>query len=240
MQQNLQENNYLKSLKKGEVFKKLDMEQMIALINRCSLLVGIPNDKMPSKNTMYVIVDSILRYFGTMTTEEILAAFEMSAAGIINAPDHYSQFSFKYFASVINTWKAKINEEVKKIHDEKPVEEKYEGEVDWSDVVQMIKEMPMGKYWHNIIVPLDIYDWLIRTGKINPTGEEKKAAMEMVRNKMFHELYGLNVTSTSKGDEYRLLTAIQYDYKGKGSEGYEIVVRETKKKFIIDYIKSLK
>ena len=232
--------SFLDILKKGTQFKKFGIEESVKFLELMMVIIGIPPANYPSKNTQFVNVDLVLRNYGSMTDIEIRNAFEMAANGQLDIPEHYNNFSFKYFSTVINAWKQKVNEAMKDEMKTDVIEQpKFIGEVDWSDTLEMIIEQSKEVNLNKIIIPTYLYDWMVRKGMINPTGEERKQMFEKIKLKTSEILANKYLNGFATNEDKAMLRNLN-DGFDKNSAEHSYIVTESKKQFVINYIKNIK
>ena len=202
------------------------------------MIIGIPEDKYPSKNSIYVIVDLVLRIYGNHTDKEIRSAFELAASGDLDVPEHFNNFSFKYFSAVLNSWKIEVNKEMQEEMKSDVIEQpKFIGEVDWSDTLDFIIEQSKTQNINKMIIPSYLYDWMIKKRLINPTGEEKKEMFQKSLDRIMNELSSKYLNGFASNEDKALLRRLN-DGFDKSSAEHTLISNEAKKMIVVNYIKT--
>lgn len=173
----------INSFGKGTKLINLELLEVDKVLMLCAKLVGIKNENQPDKEEQLFLMRAILKYFGNITDEQLKTAFELYASGKLLADEHYQSFNFKFISSILNAYITEVNNtinfyqsKVSNIEQPKQVQQ----EVDWTSTYEyLLKEVEEEN--KNLLIPIYLYEWLIKSSIYIPTAEEKKHAMNMGR-----------------------------------------------------------
>ena len=68
-------------------------------------LIGLKSENLPNAEQKLILIDFIKRKFPTITTDEIIVAFQFMVSGELELVEHYQNFNAIYFSQVINNYK---------------------------------------------------------------------------------------------------------------------------------------
>lgn len=227
-------DKYLKVLGKGKRLHELTLQEVNQMLIWFSALIGIPANNLPQQEVMVAIMQGLVRNFGSMYEPEVRLAFEMAATDKLEVEGHFQTFSLKYIASVLNAFRVQVNKEMN-FHTRRAVpttKELPSTPADWSECLSYIKyEISQGR---SPIIPATMYDWMVTQGMINPTKEEKIAAMNKAHNRMKAELHSriMNKPSGTDREEWQ---QINQKYS-KNDPIYSKVSNEAKKVLVFLYL----
>ena len=68
-------------------------------------LIGLKSENLPNAEQKLILIDFIQRKFPTITTDEIIVAFQFMVSGELELVEHYQNFNAIYFSQVINNYK---------------------------------------------------------------------------------------------------------------------------------------
>ena len=164
----------------------------------------------------------------------------MAATGQLDIEEHYQTLSLKYLCSVLNAFRIRVNQEMRFYNNTKmdmPTE-KFEGEVDWTDTVKHLIEVSKFQDPKTLIIPIQIYDFLIKRNLISLTGEEKKKFMQKAEAEMRQEIQEKIISNKADGEQrqwYELLKTSSYK---KGDRLHDTIAMKAKKIVVREYLKS--
>jgi hypothetical protein len=116
--------------------------------------------------------------------------------------------------------------------------EKFEGEVDWSDTVKHLIEVSKHQDAKTLIIPVQIYDFLINKKLGTLTGEAKTAYMVTAESEMRQEIQEKIISNKADGEQrqwYELLKTSSYK---KGDRLHTSLAMKAKKIVVREYLKS--
>ena len=172
-------------------FRK-DLTQEVAVLEReervkgalryAMTLVGMKAQNMPTDSEKQVLVDFVIRNFGEHTAEEVQLAFDMAVSGQLDVDaTAYENFSAAFFGRVMLSYRKWATQE----HEQQSpqIEQKHAkiepntGEaVDWSFMLDMVVNDANNGQIYKSYISTDLYNWLINTGRMNPSKIEKLEA----------------------------------------------------------------
>lgn len=235
----LQSEKFLESLGKGRLVSQLSLVEVKQILTGFAAIMGIPASNMPPEEVMMMTIQAIVTNFGAMHEGEIRKAFEMAAIGQLEIEEHYQSLSLKYICNVLNAYRIKVNlamryyERVRK----EPVSEPHNGEVDWSDTVANLIQQAKVKDLRTIVIPVFVYDWLIRQGIIALSNEQKKAYIKKAEHEIGEELMAKIMRRKSSDEEKKWYELLQTSSYKKGDVLHSKVVNKAKTIIVRDYIK---
>lgn len=224
----------LQSVAQGPKLQDISIQELDQLLLILTELVGILPANRPGKESALLLIQSLVRNFGTMTTGELRAAFEQAAAGKIEAPEHYQAFSFAYVCGVLNSYRREVNKAMRIAESSsRPAEAPSApaGGIDWSDTIEYLRaEIRRGRPF---IVPVAVYDWLLSRGEISPSLEEKKQAMSRAEAR-YKAMLQDRIQSKPRASDKQELEALK-SYR-KGDRIFSILANEAKKIIVEAYL----
>lgn len=213
--------------KKSKLFRSLPLSEMCKLMLVLGELMGIPSEKMPSKEGIMLIANFAMQHYGQFTVDEIKTAFMLAAAGELESEGHYQVFSAKYFGAVMNAYKAKANTVFYEMKEEVKELPPPEGEVDWSDTWQYLTEKAKVKEMKDMIIPEPIYDWLVKTDKLKLDVSQRLELFKKARFSLIGEINLALATNNTKPQAVHELQALKGEIK-KGTDLYNKVLIRAK------------
>lgn len=151
------------------------MEELSQALRLIMLKLGIRSNNLPSQEEKMVLIEHICNRYGTHALEEIKLAFDMAMIGKLDGEFRcYENFSCDYVSHVMKAYRKWAKEEYKQIPQLPPIPAKKENLSDFSMLrwlAQEIRFIRTGKPFE--LVPLELYDYLDKRGKIPATNEEK-------------------------------------------------------------------
>lgn len=232
--------NFLESLGEGRRLNEMSLKDVQQIVTAFAALIGVHATNMPTQEVMVVTIQALVRNFGSMYEGEVRKAFEMAATGHLEVEEHYQTLSLKYICSVLNAFRIRVNQEMRFVnnkHLEMPTE-KFEGEVDWSDTVKHLIDVSKTQDPKTLIIPIQIYDFLINRKLVTLTGEEKKKFMQKAESEFRQELQEKIIGNKADGEQrqwYELLKTSSYK---KGDRLHETIAMKAKKIVVREYLKS--
>lgn len=160
-------------------------ERVKGALRYAMILVGIKAANMPDEEEKAVLVQFVLSNFGEHTAEEVKLAFDMAVAGRLEVDaTAYENFSPAFFSKVMTAyrkWASQEHYQQSREIEQKQVKigELAAGQVDWSETWLGIVESAKTHAIYKVFIPTDIYDWLVRTGQISPSNEERWEAFRL-------------------------------------------------------------
>jgi hypothetical protein len=192
----------IKQRKQSKLFRQLTIQEMCKLIILAGELVGVPPEKMPGKDGTVLIANFATLHYGHFTVEEIKTAFMLAAAGELEAEGHYQVFSAKYFGAVMNAYKVRGNQVAKEIFEgPKELPPSEPKEADWTEAWEHIKAQAKIKPIDKVIIPVPVYDWLVKKGELKLSAEERRNLMIEAKREWIGELEmgGISAREVKKG-----------------------------------------
>ena len=170
------DTNALSKAFSSPLIKNCSLEDITGALRLSFVKVGLRAANLPSDLERQVLIDFIIRNYSGHTIQEINLAFDLAIMEKLDVEtNHYENFTCKYFASIMKAyrrWAANRHDEATK----KPVlmlEDKQEmTDEEWEEWIEAIKDYKFEA------IPVVLYDYYKRTGKIILTDEEKHLLME--------------------------------------------------------------
>lgn len=155
------------------------IDDLKGTVKQIMVKVGLRAANWPKDEEKAVLLSHILAHYGNHTHQELLLAFDMAIGGLLDVEANcYENFSCLYFAGIMNAyreWSTEAYLHVSKSPPKalpKPKEDiSDEGMSKWLDELKG-QRMPV------IFLPLQLYVWLIKTGRLKPTIRQKWEYME--------------------------------------------------------------
>lgn len=200
--------------------------------------IGLRAENWPSDAEKAVLLAHIMQHYGTLTHAEILLAFDMAIEGKLTVEANcYENFSCMYFSRIMNAYRKWAAETLKQVPEEIPVESKTLSESMYEDWYNAVESDVTNKRITVEFVPLAIYDWMDKHGRIDQTPAEKRHYIE--RAVTWRE--GRLTEQAQDDPQMRSqLTAFVKMREAGAIEGDEIerVINLAKKLIVWDYIKT--
>lgn len=230
----------MESLGQGRQLNKLSLFDLKQSLTAFAAIMGIPANNMPSNEVMIVTIEALIRNFGAMHEGEVRKAFEMAATGQLEVEEHYQSFSLKYLCSVLNAYRVKVNITMRHYDriSKEPEPIAFEGQVDWTDIVQHLIEASKTQDPRSLIIPVQVYDWLVQNGSIVLTVEDKKNAMTSAENELKQELLDKLMSHTLTGQERQWNEMMKTSSYKKGDRLHDRLALMAKKIIVRKYLKS--
>lgn len=157
---------------------------------------------MPTQEEFDFLKIFILRNYPGHTVDEIRLAFDLAIAGKLDVDAKcYENFSCEYFGRIMTAYRKWASNEAKnlpKITQEPQVEPK---PADWGNVWADILEAAKAGRIENKIIGVPVYEFLVETGELKLTVDDKKALWLNAKNKLQAELGTLVQMSQAKPQE---------------------------------------
>jgi len=156
-------------------------EALSICLRESMLLVGIRSANMPNQMEFDVLKNFIQNNYGGHTVAEIRLAFEMAITGKLGVESNcFENFSCQYVSGIMNAYRKWASQEIKQLPKKEDLPQLPPAPVDWTS------------HWNDLldsyrkgnerIIILPIYEWLIETGKLVLTLEDKKALYDKAKN----------------------------------------------------------
>ena len=218
----------------------MNLKDVQSIVTAFAALMGVHASNLPAPDVMLVTIQALVRNFGSMHEGEVRKAFEMAATGQLDVEEHYQTLSLKYLCSVLNAFRIRVNQEMRFYNQTKTdmPTEKFEGEVDWSDTVKHLIEVSKHQDAKTLIIPVQIYDFLINKKLGTLTGEAKTAYMVTAESEMRQEIQEKIISNKADGEQrqwYELLKTSSYK---KGDRLHTSLAMKAKKIVVREYLKS--
>lgn len=236
----LPSDKFLESLGEGRLISQLSLVEVKQILTAFAAIMGIPANNMPTEEVMIATIQALVRNFSNMREGEIRKAFEMAATGQLDTVEHFQNLSLKYICTVLNAYRVKVNMAMRHYERsrQEPQSVPFEGEVDWSSTVNFLIEASTQQDPKSLIIPLDIYDWLISKGEIKPTADEKKACMKRAELELSHDLMNRMIAGKCSGEEKQWHELLKTSSYKKGDRLQTRLSLIAKRILVRDYLKS--
>lgn len=203
--------------------------------------LGIRAQNLPGPEDFNVLVQHVVSNFGTHTVPEILLAFDMALAGQLPVEANcYENFSCLYFSGIMNAYREWAAEAYKHVVKDAPKALPKPKE-DISD--EGMEKWLLETMSQNLAVeflPPQLYDWLEKTGKINPTKKEKWEQMQIAIAYTHQKLSVAFTEQMNIENRENLKRFTQMKEKGEFEPKESDQLRNLAKKMILyNYLKSL-
>lgn len=164
-------------------------ERLKQVLRLVMMKIGLRAANLPSDEEKFVLVQHIIQHYGGHTPEEILLAFDMAIAGKLEVEVNcYENFSCLYVSNIMNAYRAWAKDQHKQI---KPIMmiEKTSPLTDESieEWLKSIKTEARVDF-----MPVMVYDWLEKVGRIKYTTQEKFDALQVAAKYRRQQLIELN------------------------------------------------
>lgn len=235
----LQSDRFLESVGQGRRINSLTLGEVKQTLTAFAAIMGIPANNMPAEEVMMMTIQAIVTNFGSMTEGEIRKAFEMAATGQLDIEQHYQSLSLKYICNVLNAYRIKVNMAMRHYERtrQEPESMPFEGEVNWSETVGYLIEQAKKQDPSTLIIPVQVYDWLIHTGEMNPSTEEKKMSMKRAEGEMKQQLLEKLMTHSLTGEERQWNEFLKTSSYKKGDRLQTRLANMAKRIIVRDYLK---
>lgn len=141
--------------------------------------VGLRGQNFPNETEKNILLAHILKYYGNHTPAEIVLAFDLAITRELDLPDSevhcYESFSCEYFSKIMDAYRRWARPEAVRYEistaKELPVAQMTEPQMHrWRNELAI----DVGKDRKNPeLLPVELYDWLLQSGKINPSKAAK-------------------------------------------------------------------
>lgn len=230
----------MESLGQGRQLNKLSLFELKQSLTAFAAIMGIPATNMPSNEVMIVTIEALIRNFGAMHEGEVRKAFEMAATGQLEIEEHYQSFSLKYLCSVLNAYRVKVNLAMRHYDriskDPEPIA--FEGQVDWTDIVQHLIVASSSQDPKSLIIPIQVYEWLVKKQVITLSIDDKKNAMTKAENELKQELLDKLMTHSLTGEERQWNEMMKTSSYKKGDRLHDRLALMAKKIIVRNYLNS--
>jgi len=140
--------------------------------------VGIRGHNLPGKEETALLLSHIVKEYGGHTPHEIRLAFDLALGGKLELREVscFENFSCLYFSKVMNAYRAWAREEYKQIKNELPmieIKESLSDQAMYDWLQEMASRIRAGGYQVDFM-PLALYEWLDKQGRILLTNAEKR------------------------------------------------------------------
>lgn len=235
----LQSDKFLQSVGQGRLINQLSLGEIKQILTAFAAIMGIPANNMPEEQVMLITIQAMVANFGSMHEGEIRKAFEMAATGQLDIEQHFNVFSLKYICNVLNAYRVKVNLAMR--HYERtrrePETVPFEGEVDWADTVSHLIDVAKTQDPKTLIIPVQIYEWLVQKGILKPTNDEKKDSMKRAEADMKQELLEKLMTHSLTGEERQWNELLKTSSYKKGDRLHDRLANMAKRILVRDYLK---
>lgn len=167
---------------KGEKVGTSTDEAIKRVLRGIMLKLGIRAHNLPSEEEKAILLDHIRSRYPDCTLQVMALAFEMAIVGKLDVEVNcFENFSCMYFSKVIEAYRTWAKKEFSKAAKELPAPEMRTSE----DISQHAMEEWLEREIYFIktgkpveFVPVELYDFLVKQGKITATREEKFAYLQ--------------------------------------------------------------
>ena len=208
-------------------------------LRKAMLLVGIRAINMPEEEEKAVLIDYIRRNFANISVREIDLAFENAVIGVLEVDSNcYENFSCRYFSDVMIAYfkwaKSKSIENEKIFVQEKNILPVY---TDWSDTLERLQLSCNEGNLENEILPVPMYEWLLKNKGLEVSREEKLAYIEKAVLELKQEAMKKRIKGEATKEDNLLIDTIAPPYT-KSSPYWSKIEAKAKRIIIREYIQT--
>lgn len=234
----LREKTLINSLNKGNKLINLELGDLDKLLTVCAKMVGVKNENQPDKEEQVFLMRTVTKYFGNLSDEQVRTAFELYASGKLLAEEHYQSFNFKFISSILNSYITEVNNAINfyqsKLED-KPKPKEVKQEVDWSETYEfLIGETIIEN--KNMIIPVYLYDWLLKTNTYLPTKEQKEHALKVSKKVLINRHTKEWQDRPTRNGK---LFIEELEKAKQGDKVYKMIIDEAKKYLIKQHLENV-
>jgi hypothetical protein len=205
--------------------------------------LGIRAHNIPDEFAFAVLVHHVGANYGNHTAKEIALAFDMAMVGQLDGDlKCYENFSCEYFSTVMRAYRQWAKEQYRQLPAPPPVVPKTTEQMSdfamlrW--LAQEIRFIKTGKPFE--FIPVELYDYLDKRGKITATNAEKRAyfsrAIAWRAGELAKDVEKKNNVDTRNAQQQ----FIQQRDKGSFAEAeYERLTKIAKKLLFFDLVQNL-
>lgn len=225
----------------NDKIKDVPVEHLKQVLRLIMVKIGLRQANWPGDEEKFLLIQHIIQHYGGHTPEELLLAFDMAIAGKLDVEINcYENFSCLYVSTIMNAYRSWAKDQHKEL---KPVMiENKVSDITNQDWFNETKKQVQEKKLTVDFVPVELYEWALKEGLINPTTAEKWDYMLQAINLRQGKLYAdLMMDGESKANIH-LWTEFMRMKKNECFEGDELKrLRSLSKKLILfDYMKEVK
>lgn len=213
--------------------KDCDNQDLVQALKAAIAVVGLRADNMPTPEETNVLVHFIRRNYSGHTPKEIALAFELAAAGKLDEEAKtYENFSCEYVGRILNSYRRYastlfkerlLQSEQKAIAAQLPPSPS-----DWSKEWKEVKERAKNNNWVGFIIPLPIYDWLLKTKMLELTVEDKKDLFTRSKETIKTELLAKVAAGKADHSDLTTLKILKAESFTKGDSVHSLIANRAK------------
>ena len=228
----------LDSLRQGRRLSDIDNTEIKNVLTAFAALVGMPSTSLPTPEIMLVTIEAIKRNFGNMFEGEVRTAFEMASTGKLDAEDHYHSFSLKYICGVLNNYRIQVNKAVRFAESRRvePQPSISNEEVDWQSTIDFLVDQVKEQDVRSLIIPVAIYDWLIKTNKVTLTIDQKLSWLKKAEIELEGDIFEKTVSRDVTGEERQWSELLKTSSYKKGDRLHNKLTIIAKRLVVRDYL----
>lgn len=222
---------------------KSSVEEIKQVLRLTLIKIGLRSQNWPSDEEKLVLIEHIIKNYGTHTCEEIKLAFDMAIAGRLDVEVNcYENFSCLYFSNIMNAYRSWANEAYRHLPEKNNIEienvsretsdEEMEGWIsDWRKEVKTLINPSL--------IPPFFYSWLEKKGKLELSKDQKHEYMEQAVSVRQFNLSEQAKSEGVHGEGQKTLNEFNLMRNDGIFKGYEVErLKEMAKKIaVFDYLK---
>lgn len=172
------EERFLDSMVQKRI-KDSTVEEIKQPLRYAMLKVGLRAQNYPTEEEKQLLIGHIIQEFGNNTLDEVRLAFDLLIGEKLDLEQSertcYESFSCIYLSKVMNSYRRWASETYEQLIPKTPPTMLLECKEDTSDqAMQQWLDSIVQSGMRFEFLPIMIYDWLEKSGKVNKTAKEKK------------------------------------------------------------------
>lgn len=171
--------------RKAQDDRELLIDALLGIMNK----LGIRAQNLPGPEDFNVLVQHVVSNFGKHTVPEILLAFDMALAGQLPVEANcYENFSCLYFSGIMNAYREWAAEAYKHVVKDAPKALPQPNEDISDEAMEKWLQETKDQKLPVDFMPPQLYEWLVKVKRFNPSGKEKKEAFAMAMAYTYQKL----------------------------------------------------